>query len=151
VNFTLRPATRKDFRFLWKLHRVTMRPVVAPVRGWWTWQEKRRFRAKFDLEGRRVVQVDGVDVGVLHTCWEEDVLYLRNVQVMPSHQGRGLGRSLVRLAQHEAADKGMGVRLQVLQNNEDAVRLYQSLGFEITGTTLQHYRMATRGPVQRRR
>ena len=35
----------------------------------------------------------------------------------------------MRLAQHEAAESGLGVRLQVLQNNADAVRLYQALGF----------------------
>lgn len=50
--------------------------------------------------------------------------------VLPTHHGRGFARELVRAAIGEARAKGMkALRLDVLNGNLPAVRLYESEGF----------------------
>ena len=61
---------------------------------------------------------------------------IQNVGVVPAHRGFGLGRAL--LLQSLAAYDRLGirtVRLEVTAANRPAVRLYQSLGFNVIRTS----------------
>lgn len=67
----------------------------------------------------------------------------------PDHQGRGLGG---RFAEHVIAGaRGRGYRSMqfnsVVSTNSGAVRLWESLGFEIVGTVPDAFRHATEGLV----
>jgi ribosomal protein S18 acetylase RimI-like enzyme len=44
----------------------------------------------------------------------------------------------------EAFDRGIPIALQVLRSNHPAKRLYERLGFEVTGETETHYLMQAR-------
>ena len=55
--------------------------------------------------------------------WEIDDLY-----VLPEFQGRGIGTFTVR----KCLEEGENVFLYVFSKNQGAVRLYSSLGFEIS-------------------
>jgi ribosomal protein S18 acetylase RimI-like enzyme len=58
---------------------------------------------------------------------------IQNVGILPSHQGRGLGRALLLEALHGMYDAGYGrVILEVTANNRPALRLYDALGFRRT-------------------
>lgn len=60
---------------------------------------------------------------------------IQNVGIVPEHRGRGLGRALVQAALRGFRAGGlMHISLEVTAANEPAVRLYQSLGFQVTKT-----------------
>jgi [ribosomal protein S18]-alanine N-acetyltransferase len=69
-----------------------------------------------------------------------DELHINNVAVSPELRGRGLGTALMEhiLRQGELIG-GRSATLEVRRSNEDALRLYQRLGFRITGIRPRYY------------
>lgn len=133
----LRQATEADYDFLYRLHVVAMKDLVAQIWGWDdAWQE-RYFAAHFDAASSRIVVIDGGDAGVVAVVWGEGDAFLANIEVLPEYQGRGLGTALVRHVIAEADARGLPVHLQVLKINP-ARRLYERLGFVATGETETH-------------
>jgi len=65
-----------------------------------------------------------------------DEYYISNVAVSPAWRNRGIGALLMRAAFVEAERDGMrSVVLDVETDNPDAQRLYERLGFRVTGET----------------
>ena len=63
-----------------------------------------------------------------------DHLHLDNIAVRPGHQGQGLGRRLLELAEAEARRQGFDeLRLYTHQTMVENVALYTHLGWEETG------------------
>jgi ribosomal protein S18 acetylase RimI-like enzyme len=63
---------------------------------------------------------------------------IANVAVAPKHRGRGISRRLMEAAlDHARAGGAQWVVLQVYARNEVARRLYESLGFELVGGTVE--------------
>lgn len=61
--------------------------------------------------------------------------YLSNVAVYPELQGRGIGSLLISHAERQAAREGAhAIVLDVETDNEEAVSLYERLGFRSDGT-----------------
>lgn len=58
-----------------------------------------------------------------------ELVDILRVGVLPTHQGQGIGRELVKKAMAEAPTAMLSVR----KVNTGAIRLYQSLGFHVTG------------------
>jgi ribosomal-protein-alanine N-acetyltransferase len=85
-----------------------------------------------------VVLMDGKVVGVcdfLRSPLERThhVVEL-GIGFLPEYRGRGLGRALMEYAMEWSRDRGVKkVRLFVVEGNEAALRLYDSLGFVHTG------------------
>lgn len=69
--------------------------------------------------------------------------------VEPAHQGRGVGRALVSESLRWARAQGFrGMQFNaVAQTNTYAVRLYESLGFNVLGTVPQGFRHPLHGDV----
>ena len=67
--------------------------------------------------------------------------HILNLAVTFSHQGRGLGRGLVKKACTDAAKNGVAnILLEVHTNNLIAQRLYESEGFLVFGRRHNYYR-----------
>jgi len=69
-----------------------------------------------------------------------DELHVNNVAVAPAYRGRGAGTALIREVLREGAR--MGARratLEVRRSNEAARRLYERLGFTVTGIRRGYY------------
>lgn len=63
----------------------------------------------------------------------EDLGYVFDVEVREGHRGRGYGRALMHLAEDITLDAGLGLLgLHVFASNTPALRLYESLGYEVT-------------------
>ena len=124
--FTLRPADRNDWDFIWSLRQETMRPLIEATYGWVESTQKEYARAS--LAGRIVI-VDGQPAGVITiTDWGHE-LHIVWIAVAPALQGRGLGGALLAQACTEAVALSKPLTLQVLRINP-AVRLFEQRGFE---------------------
>lgn len=66
------------------------------------------------------------------STWKGRVLFLEDLYVVPEARGRGLGEQLLRIvAEHARAHGYVGLRWQVLDWNEGAVRFYERFGATI--------------------
>ena len=130
--YTLRPATDGDFDFLFDLHRAAMGQYIASIWGWHDDWQAEYFRRKFDPHARQIIQVDGVDAGVLVVEHRGQELYLGLIELLPAFQGRGIGTAIVEALKQTAHAAGQPVTLHVLRTNTSARRLYERLGFALT-------------------
>ena len=63
---------------------------------------------------------------------------VHTLAVDPTHHRRGIGRALLRAVLDRA--RGATVFLEVRTDNESAIHLYRSEGFEVIGTRRRYYR-----------
>ncbi|MDQ3904168.1 MAG: ribosomal protein S18-alanine N-acetyltransferase [Actinomycetota bacterium] len=63
---------------------------------------------------------------------------VHTLAVDPTHHRRGIGRALLRAVLERA--QGATVFLEVRTDNESAIKLYRSEGFEVIGTRRRYYR-----------
>jgi [ribosomal protein S18]-alanine N-acetyltransferase len=69
-----------------------------------------------------------------------DAWHIMNVAVDPQHQRRGIATHLLeRLFELTRDDERRGYTLEVRISNEDAIRLYEKLGFESRGIRRGYY------------
>ena len=140
MRYALRPATAGDYDFIYKVKTTTLREYIAQTWGWNEADQQARFGALFDPAQWQVVQLDGRDIGVLCLEREEGGLFLANIEILPPFQNRGIGTRIIEDILASARRDCLPVRLQVLKVNP-ARRLYERLGFVVTGETDTHYLM----------
>lgn len=140
---TYRPAQSADLDFLYDMHRATTRRLVEETWGQWeeAWQ-RQRFEQAFHPAELLIIQVEGADVGVLRVQDRAEEIFLAVIEVLPAYQNRGIGTQVIRELLSRAEREQKPVALQVLKANVDARRLYQRLGFGVTGETETHYILA---------
>lgn len=74
-------------------------------------------------------------VGFIWAWVDDGIGIVEPVGVIPSHQGRGLGRQLLLLALHDFQQQAVSqVKIGAWRENAAALHLYQSLGFRHTHT-----------------
>ena len=108
-----------------------------------TWTAK----ARKTIEGAEpdslwVLENNGRIVGAagVHSTAVAGVLSL-GMMVLPEFRGRGGGRALLRSAlEHARSSDAHKLELEVWPDNEPAIALYKSAGFEIEGLRRSHYR-----------
>jgi len=142
VKVVLLPAVPEDIDFLYGLNRATLREYVVETWGRWDerWQEE-RYRQHFQPASCKIIVQEGHDVGVLASRKTETELVIVSIQLLPQHQGRGIGTSLIDVLFKEARDEGKRMTLQVLNVNDRARQLYERLGFSTVEETDTHYLM----------
>jgi GNAT superfamily N-acetyltransferase len=92
-----------------------------------------------------VADVDGEVVGTLQLTYIPGVsrmgaerAHIEAVRVAAAHRGRGLGREMITWAVARARERGCGlVQLTSDRRRDDAIRFYESLGFEPTHVGLK--------------
>jgi ribosomal protein S18 acetylase RimI-like enzyme len=93
-------------------------PAAATPQGW-----EARHRAAFD-----VILVDGQPAGRLYVSREDDEIRIVDIALLPEYCNRGIGTTLLKGLQSEAAAAGKPLRIHVERFNP-ALRLYERLGF----------------------
>ena len=86
-----------------------------------------------------VAESDGDVIGFLVLIGQGDGMLLDNVAVLPSYQGRGAGRALLRLAEEQARAGGyerisLYTNKAMLENQE----LYERIGYVETHRAVEH-------------
>jgi ribosomal protein S18 acetylase RimI-like enzyme len=140
--YTLRQVTEADYTFLFHLHKAAMKDYVTQTWGWDERVQQTLFQERFEPSRLQIVVVDGCDVGVLSVKQQPDTLVLANLQIIPDYQKQSLGTAIIRVLLLQASQQDIPVSLQVLKVNP-ALKLYERLGFTVTGETDTHYLMKT--------
>lgn len=150
MEYTLRAATPADHDFVHELLLTTSKDYVTQT---WGWTDEIRQLVDQDFErwfnppeSGQIVQVEGRDIGYIKLADHEDGVLLDMVLLDPSYQNRGLGTALIAPVVGEAHARGDAVVLQVLKVNPSK-RLYERLGFVVTGDLPNHYVMHARPPA----
>ncbi|HEY4300522.1 MAG TPA: GNAT family N-acetyltransferase [Candidatus Didemnitutus sp.] len=138
--FTTRPAQPEDCEWLFALKCATMQSYVKEVFGWDEADQRERFEEAFDPAAKRIIRIDGNDVGMVEVRDRDEHRYLAQLEILPAFQNRGLGAAVVADVIAEATRDRRHVELQVLRPNP-ARRLYERLGFVVFGETSTHFLM----------
>jgi ribosomal protein S18 acetylase RimI-like enzyme len=126
----LRAATPADSEFCFRLHEAAMGDHVAAIWGW-DEQRQRGFHDRAFAPGRwRIITAGGADIGMLDVVYRPAEIYLSRIEILPGHQGRGIGSSLIGALIDEAGQRGQDLVLDVLTVNHRAHALYQRLGMK---------------------
>jgi len=111
----------------------------------WTWRKKRQIEADIEAcpEGILVAEMDGNVVGYI-TCRLDaasKVGHISNMAVLPTYQGRGLGKQLMQAALDHFRKEGMKLaRIETLEQNEVGSSFYPKAGFVEVARQI-HYAM----------
>lgn len=83
-------------------------------------------------------QLQGYALALFHGATRLARLY--SIAVDASARGRGIARQLLDASEHRAAEKGrFFMRLEVAQDNREAIRLYESAGYAAFDTVPDYY------------
>jgi GNAT superfamily N-acetyltransferase len=138
----LRPATEHDVGFLTDVVVVVTRAQGRLPRDF----DDRAFRDRFvartlqQVEGlgpdstTYVIEIDGERAGRLRVVRTRDALEIAGIQLLPAHQGHGIGTYLIEQLLVEAHDAGKPARVRAGPDNLRALALYRRLGFAEVGT-----------------
>jgi ribosomal-protein-alanine N-acetyltransferase len=132
---TIEPATTRDAARLSQLHRASFH------RGWGEGEFERLLAERNTFTQR--LMLGRTPVGFIISRLAADEAEILSVAIAPAQRGRGHSRDL--LANHLGHLAGRGIRrvfLEVEENNQPAVRLYQRAGFATVGRREQYYRDA---------
>jgi RimJ/RimL family protein N-acetyltransferase len=127
-------ATRDQGRFPDDLDLVEYRA------GFREWTEE-QLRGEVPDSVTSVVTAYGVDVGRLRVVRTPDLVELAGLQLLPAHQGRGIGTRIIRDLMAEAASAGRAFGLSVEKDNPRARALYERLGLVVVGQDGDEYVM----------
>ena len=124
----LRPATPADAEFCYQLHKAAMGAYVTAIWGW-DEQVQRAFHERaFNPHRWQIITAGQADIGMLDICYRPGEIYLSRIEILPGHQGHGIGTRIISALLEEAERKGQDLVLDVLAVNRRAQALYRRLG-----------------------
>jgi ribosomal protein S18 acetylase RimI-like enzyme len=143
AHIHLRPITDEDRAPLYAIHRRAMYNYVAAT---WGWDDdvQREFWTRTAHNNVHVIEIEGHLAGFLDVIHHVDHIDIANIELDPTFQGRGIGRTLLQQVIEDADARNLDVRLQVLKVNSRANALYRRLGFELDSESDTHIRMIRR-------
>lgn len=142
LTISCRPFSADDREFLFCLYRTSMKSYVEDTWGLWNdVQQKEKFNQSLQIGITHIIQLNGLDVGMVQTQDRSEEIFIIQIEVLPEYQNRGIATQLLRHILENAASRGKPVVLQVHKVNIRARSLYQRLGFGITGENQTHYIM----------
>jgi ribosomal protein S18 acetylase RimI-like enzyme len=140
-QIALRECREEDRVFAWDVRRQALREYVAAIWGWDEGTQREKFKQRFTPSGHQIIVVDGMDAGLLQVVDEGAHLVVGKIELLPEFQRKGVGTVLMNRILGEAQVRRIPVRLQVLRTNTPARRLYERLGFTVSGETETHFQM----------
>jgi ribosomal protein S18 acetylase RimI-like enzyme len=137
-NLRMRKATADDSEFAYQTKKAAFRQYVEKVWGWDEEEQRRLHERRFASQDFQVIQVSGIDVGILAIVRETDGVKVNQMFILPEYQRRGIGAACMMRIIEDTAVSGLPVRLQVLKVNKRALAFFQGLGFSSIGESDTH-------------
>ena len=137
MNIVLIRAVSSDLDYLWWLRQHTM---VAHLERQGLYYDHSEHLSKIQehFDCAHIIWVDGVKTGLLKFVSTAQQVDIKQLQIAPLWQGKGLGRAI--LLDLFTCHPRKHYVLTVLKNNP-ALRLYQRLGFNIVAEDQYEYHM----------
>jgi ribosomal-protein-alanine N-acetyltransferase len=103
-------------------------------------ERTRKAYDRFAAETQGEVLLAELDGRIVGWCGRDGAPnYISDLWVLPDHQGRGIGRTLVlRACERIAADRHRTVTIHTHAKNDGAIRLYQRCGFVIAWRGIEY-------------
>jgi ribosomal protein S18 acetylase RimI-like enzyme len=143
VVVKVRKAENEDSEFVYRVRKAAFGEYFQP---WDDAAQRETHSRRFATQEYRVIEADEVPVGSISLQIEPDCVHLFQLFLLPEFQGRGIGTECMSRLMAEAERLGLPFRLQVRKQNHRARRLYERLGFSITGETDLHDLMEWTAP-----
>jgi ribosomal protein S18 acetylase RimI-like enzyme len=140
-NLKLRKATTSDSEFAYQTKKAAFRQYIEQVWGWDEAEQRQLHERRFSSQGFSVIQLSGVDVGIIAIDREPDCLKLNQIFILPEYQGRGIGTACTMQVFEDATASQLPVRLQVLKVNSRAITFFQRMGFKSIAESYNHVQM----------
>ncbi len=125
MKISQRAAVAADIEWLDAFYESIMRPYYVALNCEW---DDTKFREYFDPDKTKIIQVDGIDIGMLKVEERSDCIYLSDIQIESKYRNKGIGTHLIKTVIESANLVNKPVRLRVLKGNS-ARNLYLQLGF----------------------
>ena len=137
----VRPATDHDVGFLLDVVLVTARAQgrVAEDFDEPAWRTAsaaatlRQVHGEVPHDSTYVIVIDGARAGRMRLVQAPGFRELTGLQLLPAHQGNGLGTHLVEQFLVDAREQGLPARVDVQRDNPQARAFYEGLGFVEVG------------------
>lgn len=139
MQLALRPAVRQDFEYCKRLYFAEMNWIIEEL-------HLDRIAQAASLQQQwlptevRIITLDGSDAGWLQSTRRDDGLFVAQLIVDGPFQRRGIGTVVMNRVIAEAARANLAVLLEVVKINP-VLRLYERLGFHITGEDDRKFHM----------
>ena len=78
-----------------------------------------------------MIDVGDETIGKIRVTREDGQAWIYGFSVLPEHQGKGIGRKVLRRIVKQQSERGHTVHLEVEAENTHALRLYESVGFKV--------------------
>jgi ribosomal protein S18 acetylase RimI-like enzyme len=133
----IRPYSKEDYQFTHDLHRENMIDYVNKYWGGW---DSDIYKKDICPKLTWMIDYEGEKAGFFVLSLEKKA-HLRNVQISPSFQNKGLGSWVLDYCEQACVKEGFNfLYLEVFRDNPAKI-LYERLGFEVYKVTKSHYMM----------
>lgn len=140
--YTLKPTTEADYEFVYQLNKVTMKELVERIYGSWDENLQRQyFKDNFSLINNFIIVENESYIGNFAFEETKERLFIKNIQLLPQFQGKGIGSQILQELIKSATLKKIPLELRVYKLNGKAKKLYEKLGFIISEETSTHFLM----------
>jgi ribosomal protein S18 acetylase RimI-like enzyme len=126
MKISQRAATLEDLEWLEPFYESIMRPYYVEFNYEW---DSTKFREHFDPQITKVIQADGIDIGMIRVEARADCIYLGDIQIKREYRDKGIGTQLIETVIQSGNLANKPIRLRVLKGNP-AKALYLRLGFK---------------------
>ena len=129
LAITLFPAIDTDAEALVQLRIDAMRESLESIGRFDPARARERFLSTFEPKYTRHIDAGGERVGFVVVKTIEDALQLDHLYIHPQHQGRGIGRAVLKQIFAEADASAQAIRVGALRGSASN-RFYRQHGFE---------------------
>ena len=134
----MRPAVAEDGFFLRQVYASTRNAELSTV-GWTDQQREAFLDMQFNAQSRcypkadnRIVLLRDSPIGRMLINTTEEMISLVDIALLEPYRNAGIGSALIQALQERALAQRKPIRLHVLASSR-AIRLYERLGFSISG------------------
>lgn len=132
--YQLIQATTEDADFFYEVKKTVLKEYIEKIWGWNEDFQLQFHKDNYNFLTTSVIHCQGNPAGVVEIKENDSRIFICSLYLLPAYQGRGVGTDLIRNCISKASVAHKNVELEVLKLNEHALRLYQRLGFIITGS-----------------
>jgi ribosomal protein S18 acetylase RimI-like enzyme len=146
-KIALRPTTHHDVEFAWHLYRGLMKPLTEELLEWDDALQRRFIERDLASGDASIITIEGQAAGWIQVRETEHRISILQLYLLPKFQSRRAGTSIIHELIARARQTDRHLVLEVMKNNR-ARRLYERLGFVVTGQSAHKLNMAWRGEGQ---